>query len=329
MINQTNKAENIIIMSETVDSITVKHLDDGDFKVLMFTDLHLSGTKKTDSITIEMLLKNIAEQKPQLVVFGGDTVISGFYKKRTRKFAEIMEKTGAFWTLVLGNHEGEGCSRFSRKEIIEEYSSYDHCLLKNGCDGVDGNGNCTINVLNADNTLKQVIFLLDSGNYMTKALKKKYSVKKKGQVYDGVKEAQVKWYKEKCDKIKAKYGDFNAFAVMHIPPYQCGNADEYEFLYGEKREGVCQSGFDSGFLDAVIEKGSTKAVFFGHDHINDFGYMYKDVLLSYIQASGYSAYSMQSKYNSPEKDWLQGCTVLTLNKNGTFKANRILNHAEK
>ncbi len=314
------------IISETVDSITVKKQNDGEFKVLMFTDMHLKGKQKTDKPAITNMLKNIAEQKPDLVIFGGDTITAGFSKKLTREFASIMEKTGAFWTVVLGNHEGEGLFTYSRKEFIEIFSSCEHCLLRMGKENVNGFGNCTINILNADNTLKEVFFLLDSGDYMTNELKAEYGVKKKGQVYDGVKVTQVEWYKSKCDELKAEYGKFKSIAVMHIPPYECAEAEKYEFLYGEKREGVCESGFNSGLLSAIAEKGTTQAVYFGHDHINDFGYMYNGILLSYIQPSGYGSYNMKTGFNSPESEWLQGCTLLLIGNDGAYKARRILYH---
>jgi len=326
-INSTQNVGNSIkIVSEDTDSITIKKINEGKFKVLMFTDLHLNGKKKTDNLAIKNLLKNIIEEKPDLVIFGGDTITSGFSKKLTRDFADIMEKTGVYWTTVLGNHEGEGPCTFSRKEFIELFASYEHCLIKSGLEDIDGNGNCTINILNTDNALKEVFFLMDSGDYMTKELKEKYGVEKKGQVYDGIKESQVEWYKEKHNSIKNIYGDFKSIAVMHIPPYECANAENYEFLYGKKREGICQAGFNSGILNAFAKTGNTQAVYFGHDHINDFGYMYGNILLSYIQASGYGSYNMKTCFNSPESEWLQGCTVLIFNDDGTYEAKRKFNH---
>ena len=102
---------------------------------------------------------------------------------------------------------------------------------------------------------------------------------------------------------------------------------EGDFLYGEKREGVCESGFDSGILDAMIEKGSAQAVYFGHDHVNNFGVMYKNILLSYIQPSGYGVYNMQSKFDAPENEWIQGATLINIKADGTFTAERIYNHS--
>jgi hypothetical protein len=162
---------------------------------------------------------------------------------------------------------------------------------------------------------------------MTEEAKLEYGVTEEDDVYDGVKTSQVNWYKEKHDAIENEYGKFSSVTVMHIPPFEAER--EYadgEFLYGEKREGVCESGFDAGIMDAMLEKGSASAVFFGHDHLNDFGVMYEDIILSYIQPSGYGAYNMQTKFDAPENEWIQGCTLLEIKTDGTYSAERIYNH---
>ena len=168
---------------------------------------------------------------------------------------------------------------------------------------------------------------MDTGDYMTEESKQEYGVTEEGDVYDGVKTSQVEWYKEKHDAIEKQYGEFRSVTVVHIPPYQA--EQEYkdgDFLYGEKREGVCESGFDAGLFDAMKEKGSAQAVYFGHDHVNNFGVMYDGILLSYIQPSGYGAYNMQTKFDAPEKEWIQGCTLLTIREDGSYDAERIFNH---
>ena len=327
-ISTVKKTDNDVeIIKEDIDSVTIRKKSDGDFKVLMFTDTHLNGKKEKDIQTVTYIVKNITEQKPDLVIFGGDNVSSGFNKKKNREFAQLMENLGVYWAAVLGNHEGEGILAVSREENIEIFSSYDHCLMRDGREDVDGNGNYTINILNSDGTLKEVFFFMDSGSYMTDESKAEYGVAKEGEVYDGVKTSQVNWYKEKHDITEAEYGKFKSITVIHIPPYEAEKEyAESDFLYGEKREGICESGFDSGLVDAMIEKGSAQAVYFGHDHVNNFGVMYKNILLSYIQPSGYGVYNMESKFDSPENEWIQGCTLLSIKADGTYSAERIYNH---
>ena len=105
-ISSVEKAEtDVEIVSETEDSVTIKKNSDGDFRVLMFTDMHLKGDKELDNITITYFVKNIKEQNPDLVILGGDNVTYGFNKKRNVQLAELFENLGVYWATVLGNHE--------------------------------------------------------------------------------------------------------------------------------------------------------------------------------------------------------------------------------
>ena len=318
---------NIEIISEDVDSVTIKKKNDGDFKVLMFTDTHLNHKDDENVMTVSYIIENVTREKPDLVIFGGDNVSSALSYKRTTEFARLMDNLGVYWVAVLGNHDGEGVLTYSRKQIIDIYSSSEYCLVKPGLENIDGHGNSTINILNSDNSLKEVIFLMDSGDYMSKEYKEKYGVEE--DLYDGVKESQVQWYKDKHDAIMAEYGNFKSFTVMHIPPYQLWDIEEKqpEFIYGDKNEGVCPAGFDSGLFDAHKEKGSCQAIYFGHDHVNSFGFAKDGIVLSYIQSSGYGSYNMGSR-GEPESKWLQGCTILNINNDGTYSTLNHLNHTK-
>ncbi len=317
------------IVKKEEDSVTVRKTSDDNFKVMMFTDMHLKGDKELDNITVTYLVKNIKEQNPDLVILGGDNVTYGFNKKRNVQLAELFESLGVYWATVLGNHEGDGFMSYDRANVIKLFSTYEHCLVTEGKEGVDGYGNCTINILNSDGNLREVFFLMDTGDYMTEESKAEYGVTEEGEVYDGVKTSQVEWYKEKHDVIEAEYGDFKSVVITHIPIYQTEQEyAEEDFILGEKREGVCESGFDAGLFDAIKEKGSTHTVYFGHDHVNDFSVLYDGIRLSYMQPSGYAAYNMQTKFDAPEEEWIQGCTVLSINEKGNSMETRILNHAE-
>ncbi len=313
------------IVSDTQDGVTVKKTVEGNFKVLMFTDIHLNGKKETDKTAVEMLVKNITEEKPDLVLLGGDSISSGFNKKRTKQLVEILEKTGVYWAAVLGNHESEGIFTYSRKEFVELFASQEHCLVRMGKEDIDGFGNCTITLLGSNDEVQQVIFLMDSGNYMTDELKQQYGVENEGQVYDGVKESQVEWYKAKHDELTQELGSFKSTLLLHIPLYQTKQAPEDEILGGAQREGICESGFDSGLFDALREKGTTENVFFGHDHLNDFSFVCDGIMLNYIQPSGYSSYTMESSLGSPENEWIQGCTAVVF-ENGSVYTKDLFNH---
>ena len=63
----------------------------------------------------------------------------------------------------------------------------------------------------------------------------------------------------------------------------------------------------------VIETGSTKAVFCGHDHYNNFSIEYKGIRLTYGMSVDYLAYPGIYKEGSQ-----RGCTVITVESDGSF-----------
>lgn len=315
------------VVAEGEDFVSVKKTSDGEFKVLMFTDIHLDGKNKTSNITVENLVRNIQSEKPDLVILGGDNVTSGLNKKRANQLAEIFEKLGVYWAGILGNHEGDNNLSVSREKMIDIFASYDHCLMRQGKNDVDGNGNYVLNILNPDSSIRKSFFFLDTMDEMTDVQKETYGLSVDEDYYDGVKESQVKWYSDTVEKMKKESGNFSSIAVLHIPlvQYKTAFEDGAELLYGAKRENICASGFDSGLFAAIKKSGSTDTVFCGHDHLNNFGLVYDGILLSYIQPSGYGSYTAASKLGYEEKDWLQGYTKLILNKDGTFSQEQFRN----
>ena len=60
-----------------------------------------------------------------------------------------------------------------------------------------------------------------------------------------------------------------------------------------------------------MEEGSTKALFYGHDHLNNFVLEYKGVILSYGYSIDYLAYS-----DIDTRGYQRGCTIITCAPNG-------------
>ena len=65
------------------------------------------------------------------------------------------------------------------------------------------------------------------------------------------------------------------------------------------------------FEDACKELGSTQAMFFGHDHLNNISLKYKGIQMCYGNSVDYLAYSNIDKYGSQ-----RGCTVITSHQTG-------------
>ncbi len=321
----TPVGSDVNISKQDDDSVTLRKNSDGDFKILMFTDMHLDGKNKTSNRTVDNLVKNIQREKPDLVLLGGDNVTSGINRTRCKQLSQIFEKLDVYWGGVIGNHEGDNSYSISREEMVDIFSSYPHCIMRKGLDNVDGNCNYSINILNSDGTLKETFFCLDTFDTLSDEQMKEYGIVSDSSVYDGAHKNQIEWYKQKVEQTRNMYGEFKSVLLMHIPlPQHKELAEKGEFLYGVNLEGVCASAVDQGLFDAVKASGSTTAVFCGHDHLNTFGAEYQGILLSYIEPSGYGAYGA-AKLGYEEKDWLQGYTVLEIKDDGTFNQTQVRN----
>lgn len=297
-----------------------------DLKITVFTDLHLEqqfASYSKNNLTIEMLKKNIETEKPDLVIFTGDIVTSIFTKNRVVGVAELMESYGIYWAPVFGNHDGEHNKALSRAEITEIWSTYDHCLIKKG--DTYGYGNYIVNIKTSATAVSQSLIFMDSNLYMSDADKAKYGIE--GDSYDFIKPEQIDWYKNNLNAIKAQYGSVPSLLFMHIPIPEFKDAYENGTkVYGEKHEGVACSAYNSGMFSVIKELASTKAIFSGHDHINDYNYLHEGVNFIYVQKSGYASYDLYTKDMVDSKEGRrQGCTVVTLKADGTFTVEPKLN----
>lgn len=316
------------VLDETEDSVTIRKEAGGDFKVLLFTDMHLDGKNKTSKLTVSHLVENIRREKPDLVLLGGDNVTSGLNAARCKQLGWIFEMLDVYWAGVIGNHEGDNKYSVSREEMVDIFSSFEHCLMRKGLSDVKGNCNYTLEILNPDDSMLQTFFFLDTFDMVPDAEKPQFGYTPEDKVTDGARADQVGWYTEKAKSLKERYGDYSSVLVQHIPLPQMKQAAELkDFLYGVNLEGVCCTGFDSGLFDAVKAAGTTKLIFCGHDHMNNFGAMFDGIQLSYIEPSGYGSYNTGNKLGYEEKDWLQGYTRLTLRPDGSYTCEQVRNSA--
>lgn len=312
------------VVDTAEDEVTVRKDTEGDYKILMFTDMHLDGKNSTSKLTVSRMVESIQREQPDLVLLCGDNVTSGLNRVRCRQLGRIFEKLDVYWAGVLGNHEGDNGFSISRSDMMDEFCAFDHCLMQKGPADVTGDCNYSLNLLDADGALVETFYFLDTFDEMNAEQLAQYGYAPDDSVYDGTKEDQVEWFRQKQADTKEAFGLRPSVMMVHIPLPQFQTAVDggAEFLYGDKRENVCCSGFDSGLFDAIKSGGSTQAVFCGHDHVNNFGVTYEGVLLSYIEMSGYGSYSLYSR-GEPEETWLQGYTALEIHGDGTFDQRQV------
>ena len=83
-------------------------------------------------------------------------------------------------------------------------------------------------------------------------------------------------------------------------------------------DNVCCSDYPSSLFDRMVELGSTKAVFCGHDHYNNMSLEYKGIRLTYGMSIDYLA--MPGIEDDTEQ---RGAELITLHRNGSWDLRQI------
>ncbi len=337
---------------------------DREFKIMQLTDIHIGGgylSSKKDMMSINAVAAMITKEKPDLVIATGDIAYPVPFKAGTfnnksgaKAFAELMETLGVYWTVNFGNHDTEAYSYYNRREISEFYSNEDfkYCLYEAGPENVDGYGNHIIEVKNSKGIITQALIMLDSHAYTDGDI---FGIQWK---YDNIHKNQVEWYKTEIERMNAEnsavikniqqdangglyatYTPVKSLAFFHIPLVEMKEAwqeftendfkDTENFKYiggiiGETGKRVyCGIGEDDLF-ETMLELGSTKAMFNGHDHYNNTTFSYKDIIFSYGYSIDYLAYSDISEEGSQ-----RGCTVITVKPDSTFQIEKFNYYSDK
>ena len=319
---------------------------DGDFKVMHLTDIHIGGgfmSKTVDEKALNAVATMVTREKPDLVIATGDIAFPVPYNAGTfnnysgaKAFANLMESLGVYWDVTFGNHDAEAYSYFDREKMAEFYEreEYEHCLFQAGPTDVDGYGNHVIEVKNSKGVITQAMVLIDSQAYV-----KDNIIESIKGAYDNIHPNQVKWYESEINRMNAENQKINkesvpvkTLAFFHIPLVEmldswnefAGNnykdTENFKYIEGIMGEGgkvvYCGLGEDEMF-EKMLELGSTKAMFNGHDHLNNTTFEYKGIQFSYGYSIDYFAYSDIDKLGSQ-----RGCTMITCKPDGTFSIDK-------
>ncbi len=337
---ETVEVENRLVPEKDANGFYTFTTDE-NFKVMQLTDVHIGGgwmSYKKDAMALNTVAAMIKAEQPDLVIATGDIAYpvpfqAGTFNNLTgaKTFAKLMEKLGVYWTVAFGNHDTESYSYYNREKISAFYadSGFKYCLYQPGPEDVDGYGNYVINVKNTKGELTQTLFVMDSHSYLPSD---PFGIFWK---YDNIHENQVAWYEETIENLTVQNNGqpFTSSLFIHIPLtehkdawfeyYNSGRKDteNVKFIHGDAGEDVenmvyCGVGDDRMF-EAMLEKGSTKAVFVGHDHLNNFLLEYKGVTFSYGMSVDYLAYPGIYKQGIQ-----RGCTIINYTPDGNFEITK-------
>lgn len=259
----------------------LKFKKDGTFTIVQFTDLHWENGDELDLKTNQLMENILMEENPDLVVFTGDTIYSPSSENPKAAFRRALEPVvnrNIPWAAVYGNHDTEG--NVTKEELLNVMQTEPYCLTEAG--NVSGVGNYLLHVMESSGVhSKWVLYFLDSGMDNPNQLVRGY---------DFIKRDQIDWYVKQSINLKQN-GSPSELLFFHIPLPEYKEVWENGTCFGSMNEGeICSPVVNSGLFSAMVEMGTAKGTFVGHDHLNDFcGELY-GIKLCYGRATGYNGY---------------------------------------
>ena len=282
---------------------------DGTFKIVQFSDPQI-GTFWFDwcrDLTWEerqhpcsaknttTFMKRVLDyERPDLVVFVGDVILSGrawIWTPITLEFVlKPVVDSGIPFAVVLGNHDTEGLfsNYWTRRRIMRTIEALPGSRSSVGFSpDTTSAGTYSLDITKKDNGIFKLWFF-DSG-----------SSSKDPSIpgYGWISEEQIQWFKDNSQNKE------DSIAFFHIPTPEW---KETQHSVGDRYENVASPQYNSGLLDVMDQRSNVRLISVGHDHVNDDCGVWKGIHLCYGGGMGYTTYG--------RKGWPRRARVFQLNE---------------
>ncbi len=257
---------------------TLRFHQNGEFKLLQFTDTHINTAAKSNLSSFEVIKTVLAIEKPDLVILTGDIITQEAPTNDYHLLSKIFDAAKVPWAVVFGNHESErGISRKQLSTLVEEIPG----CLNADVGEITGNSNFILQILDENNKPGTLLYCLDSNSYS--------NLKPNVEGYGWINTSQINWYlrnsraftRENMGRV------LPALAFFHIPLPEYSQAFKQKngMVLGVRNEDECSPEINSGMFAAMLEGGDVMGCFVGHDHLNDYITSFHGVALTYGRVS--------------------------------------------
>ncbi len=301
--------------------------EDTVFSVLQITDIHILNDEKKDAKAFKTITSMVEKSQPDMIIVTGDVTSEKENFTAFKTFCTFMENLNIPWGFVFGNHEGLDIKyepgevldpeKIADKQTLSDYlESLDNCIYEAGDEDVDGMGNYYYNVTDENGKVITTLIMMDSHSY-----------DEENGGYDHFHDNQIEWYENTVKSIAQEVnGDESkvvpSLAFFHVP------MQEYMTAYDEAK-GTDKRlwGFrffnengtpavDDMMFEKMVELGSTKGCFAGHDHMNNFEVEYQGIRLSYGLSCDHNIYVVP----------LRGGKLIEIKEDGSFTTRAVFRH---
>ena len=264
-----------------VQKVRLTFGENGKFKIVQFTDLHMYYGEPNTVKTLETVKTILAAEKPDVAVLTGDIVLATPDSIVWMDLAKVFEEARTPFAVAFGNHDGERKESISRSGIIDILQQSPYFLGEQGPKDIPGECNYVVPVYGRDNHMAALLYCFDSNSY---------SSNPRLSGYDPVHFDQIAWYRRKSEQLTAANGGkpLPALAFFHIPLPEYGLVAQRLFP-NAGRIGSPGPSYNTGLFGSFLEMNDVMGVFVGHLHGNDYIGIEKYIALGYGRCTGWSA----------------------------------------
>ncbi len=301
--------------------------DDTAFSVLQITDIHILNNEKKDAKAYKTITAMVETAKPDMIVVTGDITSEKENYTAFKSFCTFMEEFQIPWAFTYGNHEGLDIQyepnknlepeKIADKQTLNDYlESLEYCIYERGDKNTDGMGNYYYTVRDDNGKALTSLIFMDSNSY-----------DEENEGYDHFHDNQIQWYENTVKQIaKEENGSDSkvvpSLAFFHIPMQEYMTAYDKtkgtdNLLYGFRfpnEDGT--PAIDDNMFETMVELGSTKGCFVGHDHMNNYSVNYKGIRLTYGLSCDHNIYLVP----------FRGGTLINIKNDGTFTTQSLIRH---
>jgi HAD superfamily hydrolase (TIGR01509 family) len=267
--------------------LKLKFNQDGILTLCQITDLHLMHDEK--NLSAKTLINSMVNHiHPDFIALTGDQTMGEHGKMSYHQLGQWMDEINIPYGFVFGNHDTEGGSYESLISAIQPSKTL---MFTSGPKHL-GYSNYWLEVYEGKE-IKALIIMMDSH------IDAMYEIdNQKVWGYGSIDQAQMMWY----ERLSNRYPNIPSLLFLHIPPYEVRHIKQSEVI-GVYEESPSTPPVDFGFVKLVQSLGHTQAIFFGHDHYNDFIYSDHGLMLAYGRVSGYYVYGREGF--TPGTRWIK------------------------
>lgn len=287
-------------------TVNIEMPADRPFRILQITDTHFGFgpfSRRQDAMAEEAVRAIVRRGMPDLIIFTGDMFFPVFNKagtvnngKQAKRFLEFADSLNVPYAMVFGNHDAEFLSMKRRRELSAIFETGKNSLFLTGPENITGYSNEMI-TLSYGGIPQQALLLIDSNMYGKAWIL---------SGYDCIHSDQTEYFLSQLQELKWSNPKLTAMAFFHMPvpeyeeayfllkhgdpyvTYHFGSIQEKHDHFGVTRK-------DCAFFREIRKEGTVRALFCGHDHLNDISMTWKGIRMTYGMAIDYLAYPRRSR----------------------------------